>query len=101
MRVLVFFDLPVKTAHDRRNYRSFHRYLVSQGFFMLQKSIYSKLALNMSVAGSIMSDVRRHKPPAGFVILFVLTEKQYSRMEIVCGKLKTDVLNSCERVVVI
>ena len=32
MRILVFFDLPVTTAEDRRVYQSFRKYLIKNGF---------------------------------------------------------------------
>lgn len=50
MRVIVFFDLPTDTAKDRRNYNKFRRNLINDGFIMLQESVYSKLALNGSIA---------------------------------------------------
>ena len=46
MRVLVFFDLPVLTAKERREYRRFRNELLKNGFIMLQESVYCKLALN-------------------------------------------------------
>ena len=68
---------------------------------MLQKLIYAKLTLNISVGEAVISDARRHKPPAGYVIMLVLTENQFSRMEIVTGEMKTNVLNTCDRVVLL
>lgn len=52
MRVIVFFDLPVKTKKDRREYSNFRKYLVKSGFMMMQESVYSKLALNQNVANA-------------------------------------------------
>ena len=40
MRVLVLFDLPVTTVEGRREYRKFRKYLTSNGFMMLQESVY-------------------------------------------------------------
>lgn len=40
MRVIVFFDLPVGTAAERKAYTRFHRSLVKGGFLMMQKSVY-------------------------------------------------------------
>jgi CRISPR-associated protein Cas2 len=45
MRVLVFFDLPVVTGEQRRAYVKFRKFLVKNGFLMLQESVYCKLAL--------------------------------------------------------
>ena len=32
MRILVFFDLPVETAKNRREYSRFRRFLIKEGF---------------------------------------------------------------------
>ena len=46
MRIMVFFDLPTLTAGNRREYAKFRKYLIKNGFIMLQESVYCKLALN-------------------------------------------------------
>ena len=43
MRVLVFFDLPVITTENRREYRMFRNYLLKNGFLMLQESVYCRI----------------------------------------------------------
>ena len=99
MRVLVFFDLPVGTAHQRKEYTAFRKYLMKNGFIMMQESVYSKLALNMSQVDSIMECVRKNKPPEGLVQMLVVTEKQFSRMEFVVGEFHSEVLDTDERTV--
>lgn len=46
MRVIVFFDLPVFTKADIRQYNKFRKFLIGQGFVKMQKSVYSKIAIN-------------------------------------------------------
>jgi|GEM_PF-5364137 len=58
MRVIVFFDLPVKTAQDRREYARFRKKLVKSGFIMMQQSVYSKIALNQNNAAGICAGVQ-------------------------------------------
>ena len=101
MRVLVFFDLPVKTKKDRREYSRFRKFLVKNGFMMIQESVYSKLALNQTVANGISESVKKNKPPAGIVQMLVVTEKQYSKMEIVVGSLDSDVVSNDERLLIL
>ncbi|WP_459592815.1 CRISPR-associated endonuclease Cas2 [Enterococcus cecorum] len=43
MRILVFFDLPVLSLEQRRDYRSFRKFLIKDGFIMLQESVYCKM----------------------------------------------------------
>ena len=99
MRVIVFFDLPMQTGSDRREYAQFRKHLIKNGFLMMQESVYSKLALNMSAAGAIMESVRREKPPKGLVQMLVVTEKQYARMEYVVGERRSNIIDSDERTI--
>lgn len=99
MRVLVFFDLPVVSLDDRRSYSRFRKYLLRNGFMMLQESVYCKLALNAIVANSIISNVKQNVPEKGLVELLTVTERQFSKMEILVGEGHNEVLNSDERLV--
>lgn len=101
MRVLVMFDLPVETSEQKREYRNFRKFLMKNGFLMLQESVYTKLALNQTVADSVVKSVRKNKPKEGLVQMLVITEKQFSKMELVSGKYSSEVLDSDERLIVI
>ena len=39
MRLLVFFDLPVDTAAQKKSYRVFRKWLIGEGYLMLQQSV--------------------------------------------------------------
>lgn len=99
MRVIVFFDLPVQTSEQRREYAQFHKHLIKDGFVMMQESVYCKLALNLSAAGAVMESIRRNKPPEGLVQMLVVTEKQFGRMECVVGESHSEIVDSDERTV--
>lgn len=101
MRVLVFFDLPVVTAENRREYTRFRKFLLKNGFLMLQESVYCKLALNGTAEKAIIDNVYKNKPEEGLVQLLSVTEKQYSKMNIIIGNVKSEVLDSDERLVVL
>jgi CRISPR-associated endoribonuclease Cas2 len=101
MRVIVLFDLPVTTAAQRREYTRFRKFLLKSGFVMQQESVYSKLALNTTVAQRIAENVRKSKPNEGLVQMLTITEKQYSRMEILVGETKSEILQSDERLVIL
>lgn len=81
MRILVFFDLPTETSRDRKIYSKFRKFLIKEGFIMMQESVYSKLTLNNSVTKSVRDKIEKNKPPRGIVQMLVITEKQYSSME--------------------
>ena len=101
MRVIVFFDLPVLTLENRREYTRFRKFLMKSGFIMMQESVYSKLALNTTIVNGIMESVRKNRPEEGVVQMMAVTEKQYSRMEFVVGETKSNVLQSDERLVIL
>ena len=101
MRVIVFFDLPTLTTFNRKNYIKFRKYLLKSGFFMLQQSIYCKLALNTTSVKTITENIRKNRPQEGIVQMLVITEKQFSKMELIVGEFKTEVLNSDERLVIL
>ena len=100
MRVIVFFDLPTLTSENRREYVRFRKFLIKNGFLMMQESVYTKMALNQTAATSIVESVRKNKPLEGIVQMMTVTEKQYNRMEYVCGEFSSDVLCTDERLVV-
>ncbi len=99
MRVVVFFDLPVVTNDDMREYRKFRKFLIKSGFIMMQESVYSKLTPNAVTADAITEAIRKNKPPAGLVQVLKVTEKQFNRMEFIVGESHSDVIDSDERIV--
>lgn len=81
MRILVFFDLPTETSKDRKVYSKFRKFLIKEGFVMMQESVYVKLVLNNSVTNAVKEKIEKNKPSKGLVQLLVITEKQFNSME--------------------
>lgn len=101
MRIFVLFDLPVLTKENRRNYTRFRKFLIKNGFIMLQESVYCKMAANQNSAKIITDNVRRNKPSEGLVQVLSVTEKQFSKMEYITGEFTSDLIDSDERLVII
>ena len=101
MRVVVFFDLPTLTSENRREYVRFRKYLLKTGFMMLQESVYCKLALNGTAVRTISEGIHKNKPPEGLVQLLTVTEKQYAKMDFIIGEIKSEVLDTDERLVIL
>ena len=101
MRVLVFFDFLTSTAAERRAYSIFRNALIKDGFMMMQESVYCKLALNPTAAKSIMDSVRSMRPEKGIIQMLLITEKQFSRMEMVLGEFQTNIIDNEDRLVII
>lgn len=101
MRMLVFFDLPVETSKDRKDYRQFRNFLISSGFLMMQESVYIKLALNYSIISRMQANLEKHKPKKGLVQVLVITEKQYSKMKTIVGKVESSTVDSDNRLLIL
>ena len=99
MRVMVFFDLPVITSANRKDYRDFHTYLIKSGFLMMQESVYCKLLVNSTSQGTMAENIRKNKPPKGMVQMLTVTEKQFAKMEYVVGEWSCDIVDSDERLI--
>lgn len=101
MRIIVFFDLPVTTAKNRRDYYVFRKYLIRSGFIMMQESVYCKLTLNNSVTNSIREKINKNKPPKGIVQMLVITEKQFASMEYIVGEKTYENIDDTERLLIL
>ena len=86
MRLIVFFDLPVETAKQRKDYRLFRKYLIKNGYLMLQESVYAKLLITEAAASSEINHLKKNRPPAGLVQVLRVTEKQFETMVFITGE---------------
>ena len=101
MRMMVFFDLPTKTAENRRNYRRFRNELISTGFFMLQESVYCRMVINEAMAKSVIAKIEGFKPPEGMICAMIVTEKQFSGITFIVGEYRSDVVTGDQSLVII
>jgi CRISPR-associated protein Cas2 len=99
MRLLLMFDMPTHTPTDRREYRIFRKFLLSEGFLMHQYSVYSKLLLNNTATEAMIGRVEKNKPPKGDITLLKVTERQYANMIYLLGTKNTTVANTDSRLV--
>ena len=67
----------------------------------MQKSVYSKLALNNSIVNSVKEKIYRNKPKEGIVQMLVITEKQFSGIEYVTGEKDSNILDNTERMIIL
>ena len=95
------FDLPVTTDLERRAYRNFRKYLIKNGFFMMQQSVYCKLVKNSSAGDLVVNNIRKNRPNDGLVQVLKITEKQYQKIEYITGNSKSNVIDTDERLVIL
>lgn len=101
MRIIVFFDLPTETYIERKEYRDFRKFLIKDGFLMMQESVYTKLALNQSIVKAELNRLRNNKPKKGLVEILTITEKQFSQIEYLVGKRQSLFEDSDERLIIL
>lgn len=99
MRLLLFFDLPVETSKDRREYSRFHKFLIKNGFIMMQKSVYSKLVINNVTSAAVKDKVSKNLPLVGIIEMLEVTENQFSRIDYLVGEKQTLVEESMDRLI--
>lgn len=99
MRMILMFDMPTDTAEERKAYRKFRKFLLSEGFIMHQFSVYSKLLLNSSANKAMVDRLQENNPKKGSITLLTVTEKQFARMIYLHGERNTSVVNSDNRLV--
>lgn len=99
MRILVMFDLPTYTSIDIREYRRFRKFLIKNGFIMMQESIYTKLVLNPSSAELVRKQVRKEIPKEGLVQMITITEKQFASMELLIGETQSVCIDNDKRLI--
>lgn len=99
MRLIVFFDLPMQTDREKKEYARFHKYLVRNGFIMMQKSVYSRLVINNVTSLAVKQRIRNNLPADGVVELLEITENQFSRIEYLVGEEQQLVIDSPDRII--
>lgn len=101
MRMMIFFDLPTINQSDRREYRKFRKFLINEGFIMMQESVYSKILLNSTTLNSMKNRVEKNKPKKGLVQALVITEKQFSSIAYIVGENTSKIKSDDSRIVII
>lgn len=91
MRLLVMFDLPVTAHEDRKAATQFRQFLLKDGYYMLQFSVYVRICNGMDAIEKHKMRLMQQLPKNGSVRMLVITERQYEAMQILCGKKIPDV----------
>ena len=88
MRLLVFFDLPVRTKEERAQATRFRKFLIDDGYYMIQYSLYGRLCATVENAKAHEERLKYHLPLKGSIRSMLVTEKQYANIKILLGQKK-------------
>ena len=86
MRIIVFFDLPVVKKQERKVYSQFRRFLLNDGYDMVQYSVYSRLCNGVDMSNKHLKRLMNALPAKGSIRCLTVTEKQYEEMKFLVGK---------------
>ena len=101
MRMLIFFDLPVKTKEMMKQANKFRKLLLNNGFQMLQLSVYSRIIRNDCNVEKYLQNLKKHIPPYGSVRVLTVTEKQYASIKYITGHSNSKIIDSEDRLVIL
>ena len=77
MWLLVFFDLPTQKKIERKAYTRFRKELISDGFTMMQYSVYIRHCASRENAEVHIKRVKAAIPQKGHISVLTITDKQY------------------------
>lgn len=86
MRLIVLFDLPVKSVRQKKAYVAFRRFLLQDGYDMIQWSVYGRILNGHDDAEKHVARLESHLPPEGSVRSLQISERQYTAMRILVGE---------------
>lgn len=86
MRIMVFFDLPVVAAKDRKAAQKFRKFLLDDGYVMLQFSVYCRIVSGEDGIDKHFKRLNSNLPPKGSVRFLQVTDRQYNQMKFLVGK---------------
>ena len=81
-----FFDLPTDTKEARKDYARFRKYLLKNGFSMMQYSIYMRHHASGENAVVHGKRIKNALPLDGEVRILQITDKQFGKIQVFYGK---------------
>jgi len=88
MWLLVMFDLPTVTKSDKKKSAKFRKELEKDGFAMMQFSVYIRYCASLESANVHVKRVRGICPDKGKISILTVTDKQYSNIINIWGKIE-------------
>lgn len=85
MRLMVFFDLPTKTKADKRAYTLFRRFLLQDGYDMIQWSVYGRVINGHDDAETHLKRLQANLPGEGSIRSLMVSEKQFAGIRLLVG----------------
>lgn len=102
MRLFVLFDMPIEKEAQRKEYVRFRKFILQDGFVMLQYSVYTRFCINDTDTSKHIKRVVGFKPKYGNIRILKVTENQFNNMIMVAGeKNEQELLETDEQLLII
>ena len=83
--MIVAFDLPVKSKSQRKEATNFRKFLLNDGFQMIQYSFYARSMVTHARMETHMRRIKGVLPPEGSIRAIYVTQAQWERSYIAFG----------------
>lgn len=88
--LLVAFDLPVGTKEQRKAATDFRKFLLDDGFQMIQWSVYARACVSFARQETHVERLKKNLPPEGSVRAVFVTRAQWERSFVIQGAPATE-----------
>ncbi len=83
--LIVAFDLPVLTREQRKAAADFRKFLIDDGYQMIQYSVYARACVSFARQETHLSRVKQNLPEEGSVRAVFVTRSQWERSFVIQG----------------
>jgi CRISPR-associated protein Cas2 len=83
--LVVAFDLPVMTKEQRKRATDFRKFLLDDGYQMIQYSVYARPCVTFARQETHLSRVKQSLPEEGSVRAVFVTRSQWERSFVIQG----------------
>ena len=85
MWLFCLFDLPTNTKRQRKRASDFRKFLIEDGFDMMQFSVYKRHCGSAENCDVHIKRIKQNLPREGTVSILKFTDKQFSEIETFIG----------------
>lgn len=82
---MVAFDLPVLTREQRKMATDFRKFLLDDGYQMIQFSVYARACVSFARQETHIERLKKSLPPEGSVRAIFVTRAQWERSFVIYG----------------
>jgi len=83
--LIVAFDLPVGTKEQRKAATDFRKFLLDEGYTMVQWSVYARPCVSFARQETCLARLKANLPPEGSIRAVFVTRSQWERSFVIYG----------------